>query len=144
MTGDVRTSAIQGARAHVPRLVLSAHGHEVVHGTHALGRFNRRLAFKITNSVGSMWCAYAFAVLALISLPEAIASGSPIVIVDWIAQTFLQSVLISIIVASQNVQVATSDARAEADHATLDALHRLTTEVHEQQTEILRRLDAAR
>ena len=144
MTADAILSATESAKTHVPALVLSTHGHEQVHGTGALGRFNRRLALKITSSVGSMWCAYAFSLLALISLPAALASGSPIVIVDWIAQTFMQSVLISIIVVGQNVQIATSDARAEADHATLDALHRLTIEVHEQQTEILKRLNPAR
>ena len=146
MTAEVRASAIQRARAHVPRLVLSAHGHEQVHGTSALGRFNRRLALRITTSVGSMWCAYAFTLLALISLPAAIANGSPIVIVGWIAQTFLQLVLLPIIIVGQNVQAAASDARAEADHATLNAIHTLTTEVHainERQTEILLHLDAA-
>ncbi len=147
MTSDVQASTIEGARAHVPTLVLSAHGHEVVHGTHPFGRFNSALALKITGSVGSMWCAYAFALLALISLPAAIASGSPIVIVGWIAQTFLQLVLLPIIIVGQNVQAASSDARAEADHATLGAIHRLTTDVHainERQTQILERLDPAR
>ncbi len=77
----------------------------------------------------------------------AFIAGSPIVIVGWIAQTFLQLVLLPIIIVGQNVQAASSDARAEADHATLNALHTLTIDVHainEQQTEILKRLDAAR
>ncbi len=139
------TDAVSGARAHVPKLVLSALGHEAVHGSGGLGRLNRWLAVRITNSVGSMWCAYAFTALALISLPAALASGSPIVIVGWIAQTFLQLVLLPIIIVGQNVQSASSDARAEADHATLIAIHTLTTEVHNinlQQTEILKRLDS--
>src|SRR5437763_579412 len=115
MTSD-RSSAIQGAKAHVPVLVLSALGYAREHGTHPAGRFNTWLALKITNSVGSMWCAYAFALLALVSLPAAIASRSPIVIVGWIAQTFLQLVLLPIIIVGQNVQAAASDARAQADH----------------------------
>lgn len=139
-------SVVERAMAHVPQLVLSGRGHEVVHGAHAAGRFNRWLAVPITGSVGSMWCAYAFALIALISLPAALASGSPIVIVSWVAQTFLQLVLLPIIIVGQNVQAAASDARAEADHATLNALLRLTTEVHsinEQQTAILKRLEAS-
>src|ERR1700682_519610 len=96
------------------RLVLSTDSHGTVHGTGTLGRFNTWLAVKITKTVGSMWMAYAFAVLALISLPFAIASGQVIIIVAWIAQTFLQLVLLPIIIVGQNVIQGTNDARAGA------------------------------
>ena len=93
---------------------------------------------------GLMWRAYLFGLLALISLPAAISSHDPIVIVAWIAQTFLQLVLLPIIIVGQNVQAAASDARAESDHETLVAIHNLTVEVHEiatQQTVILKILE---
>lgn len=67
-------------------------------------RFNTWLAEKITNGVATMWCAYLFAAIALISLPKAIQSGDSIVIVSWIAQTFLQLVLLSIIMVGQKSQ----------------------------------------
>ena len=73
--------------------------------------FNAKVALVITRSVGTMACAYVFAVIALISLPAAITSGQVIVIVAWIAQTFLQLVLLSIIMVGQSVQSAASDAR---------------------------------
>ena len=132
------------ARAHVPRLVPQAHAHQAVHGTSVFGRFNTRLAVRITSGVGSMWCAYVFAAIALISLPEAIGAHDPLVLVAWIAQTFLQLVLLPIIIVGQNVQAAASEARATADHETLTAIHVLTAEVHtinEQQTKILELLD---
>jgi hypothetical protein len=91
-----------------------------------------------------MWCAYLFGLLALISLPAAIRSHDPIIIVAWIAQTFLQLVLLPIIIVGQNVQAAASDARAESDHETLLSIHTLTSEVHEianQQTAILKILE---
>jgi hypothetical protein len=93
-----------------------------------------------------MWIAYLFAAIALISLPAAIQSGNVIVIVAWIAQTFFQLVLLPIIIVGQNVIQATNDARAEADHETLTAVHRLTIEVHainEAQSTILRQLQTA-
>ena len=133
-------SAITDSKAHKPRLVLTHHAHKTVHGDSAIGRFNTQVAVKITKSVGSMWCAYVFAVIALISLPSAIRSGEPIIIIGWIAQTFLQLVLLPIIIVGQNVQAAASDARAESDHETLISIHTLTSEVHsitEQQTKIL-------
>jgi len=134
---------LAAAKQHQPRLVLSSMVHSKIHGTGPLGNFNTMLALAITKSVGTMWVAYAFAALALISLPAAIESGQIIVIVSWIAQTFLQLVLLPIIIVGQNVIQAANDARAEADHETLTAIHRLTIEVHtinEGQTEILKRL----
>ena len=110
----------------------------------AFTKLNAYLAVKITNAVGTMWCAYAFALLALVSLPAAIQSHNSIIIVAWIAQTFLQLVLLPIIIVGQNVQAAASDARAESDHATLLAIHTLTTEVHEialNQTQMLKILE---
>ncbi len=132
------------ARLHVPQLVLSHHVHKEIHGDSFIGRLNTRLAVGITKVVGSMWCAYAFAILALVSLPAAIQSHSAIIIVAWIAQTFLQLVLLPIIIVGQNVQAAATDARAESDHATLLAIHTLTAEVHDialRQTDILKILE---
>ncbi len=132
------------AKSHVPRLVQSQHVQKKIHGEGLLGRINTRLALGITRLVGSMWCAYLFAIIALVSLPAAISTHSPIIIVAWIAQTFLQLVLLPIIIVGQNVQAAASDARAESDHETLLAIHTLTAEVHEiatQQTVILKILE---
>jgi hypothetical protein len=79
----------------------------------AVNRFNTQVALLITRAVGSMWCAYAFALFDLISLPAAIHSGTA-AIVSWVAQTFLQLVLLSVIMVGQNVQAAAADKRSEA------------------------------
>lgn len=76
--------------------------------------FNAKFAVLITRGVGTMACAYLFAVIALISLPDALKAGRP-AIISWIAQTFLQLVLLSIIMVGQSVQAAASDARAELE-----------------------------
>jgi hypothetical protein len=138
-------SGIAKSMAHTPKLVLTRHVHKAVHGDSPAGRFNTRVALTVTKRVGSMWCAYAFALLALISFPSAIRTHDPIIIVAWIAQTFLQLVLLPIIIVGQNVQAAASDARAESDHETLIAIHTLTVEVHtlaEGQTAMLKILEA--
>jgi hypothetical protein len=125
---------------------MSSHVQAKIHGDGPVGRFNTALALIITKTVGSMWIAYLFAAIALISLPAALHSGDVIVIVSWIAQTFLQLVLLPIIIVGQNVIQAANDARAEADHETLSAVHRLTVEVHainEAQTTILNQLQGA-
>jgi hypothetical protein len=79
----------------------------------AVNRFNTKVALFVTNAVGSMWCAYIFALFDLISLPEAIRAGTA-AIISWVAQTFLQLVLLSVIMVGQNVQAAAADKRSEA------------------------------
>jgi len=91
----------------------------------AINRFNTKVAIIITTAVGSMWCAYAFALFDLLSLPEAIRGGVS-TIVSWVAQTFLQLVLLSIIMVGQNVQAAAADKRAEATfHDASATLHEM-------------------
>jgi hypothetical protein len=94
---------------------------QLPHGSRA-ARFNQWFAVKVTNGVGTMWCAYAFAALALVSLPSAIMSGSAVTLVSWISQTFLQLVLLSVIIVGQNVLAAAADKRAEATYADADAV----------------------
>lgn len=84
-------------------------------------RVNSWLAVKITSGVGTMWCAYVFAVIALISLPDAIKAGRP-AIISWIAQTFLQLVLLSIIIVGQNIASASTDKRATDTYEDAEAV----------------------
>ena len=94
----------------------------------AIDRFNSFVALKITQGVGTMWCAYAFAALALISLPDAIHAGKS-ALVSWIAQTFLQLVLLSIIIVGQNISTAAADERAQATYEDADAVLHTALEI---------------
>ena len=76
-----------------------------------------KIAIFITKMEGTMWCAIAFTILALISFPAALQGGVPTTI-SWIAQTFLQLVLLSIIMVGQNLQSKHSELRADADYET--------------------------
>ncbi len=78
--------------------------------------FNNALGAKITQAVGTMWCAYVFAAITLLSLPSAIASHSLLVIVSWVAQTFLQLVLLSIIMVGQSVSAASVEQKINETH----------------------------
>ena len=91
--------------------------------------FNGRLAIFITNAVGTMWCAYVFAVIALVSLPEAIRGGTA-PLIAWIAQTFLQLVLLSVIMVGQKVAAAASDKQALQTYQDAEALIKIQDDVH--------------
>lgn len=88
----------------------------------AFARFNSRVGLRITLGVGTMICAYVFTVLALISLPSAIRSHDVIVIISWVAQTFLQLVLLPIIIVGQNVQAQAADRRAQQTYDDAEAV----------------------
>ena len=97
--------------------------------TSASARFNARLAVKVTSGVGTMWCAYAFAALALVSLPSAISSGNPVTLVSWISQTFLQLVLLSVIIVGQNIMAAAADKRSEDTYKDAEAVLKEAEEI---------------
>ncbi|TMK27074.1 MAG: hypothetical protein E6G62_00855 [Actinobacteria bacterium] len=115
--------------------------------------FNAKFAVIITSGVGTMTCAYLFALLAFVSLPAILIAANVltkhdvptfftkpglILIVSWVAQTFLQLVLLSIILVGQRVQSAASDARSlkEFDDTQI-ILDRLDTKTQGGLTDVL-------
>ncbi|CAN7303825.1 hypothetical protein LJR034_001438 [Caballeronia sp. LjRoot34] len=98
---------------------LTAHEHMGLNG---------RIAVAITNAVGTMWCAYVFAAIALVSLPSAIQGGVS-TLISWIAQTFLQLVLLSVIMVGQRVSAAASDKQALQTYKDAEALLKIQDEV---------------
>jgi len=103
--------------------------------------FNAKFAVLITRLVGTMWCAYLFAVIALIGLAPALKPGGE-GIVAWIAQTFLQLVLLSVIMVGQNVQSLAADARsANTFKDAEEILDRLDTHTQGGLKEVLDRLN---
>lgn len=136
--------------AHKPRLITTGSVQSQVHGVGTVGRFNTYLAVLITKSVGTMWAAYLFVLIGLVSLPQALhafLNGDTVTGIAWLSQSFLQLVLLPIIIVGQNVISASQDARAEADHITLTTLHAINVqqlkmleaqrEMLQQQREIL-------
>jgi len=81
---------------------------------------NGRIALVLTTAVGTMWCAYAFAVLALLVAPQAIHGGL-LTAVQWLSQTFIQLVMLSVIMVGQSILGATSDRRAEMTYKDAEA-----------------------
>ena len=128
---------------HLPRLVTTPQVRHLIHGAGAIGQFNSRLAVVITKTVGTMWAAYVFTFIALVSFPQAwhaFTHGDTVTGVAWLSQSFLQLVLLPIIIVGQNVISASQDERAEADHITLTTLHAMNVrqlQMLEHQQQIL-------
>jgi hypothetical protein len=115
---------------HIPHPQIEAHTRSGPHLTrHEHVGFNGRLAMIITSAVSTMWCAYIFAIIALISLPAAIEGGTS-TLIAWIAQTFLQLVLLSVIMVGQKVAAAASDKQALQTYKDAEALLKIQDEIH--------------
>jgi hypothetical protein len=130
---------------------------EIKQAVGAAEGFNAKVAVIITKGVGTMACAYIFSLIALVSLPQILitsgvlpksdvphflANPGLILIVAWIAQTFIQLVLLSIIMVGQNVQSLAADARAANTFNDAEAiLDRLDAHTQGGIAEILERLD---
>ncbi|HYX48221.1 MAG TPA: hypothetical protein VE843_00640 [Ktedonobacteraceae bacterium] len=94
---------------HIPKYIPHPHQPRNVNKVHkeeqAAGGINAKIAVVLTKRVGTMWTAYSFAVLAIIGLFAILGLLTPIValLVAWLSQTFIQLVLLPIIMVGQNV-----------------------------------------
>lgn len=100
-------------------------------------RLSDALAVRITDGVATMACAYAFAAVSVISLPAAIMTFDPVIIVSWISSNFLQLVLLSIIMVGDRLREERNaaareeiEAERKRDHAALAEDTRLIREIH--------------
>ena len=91
-------------------------------------RMNARFGLKVTLVVGTMWAAYLFTVIALFALPDAIKQGTYFIIV-WLSSSFLQLVLLPIIIVGQNIQAAAADKRAEDTYKDAEAVLKEAEEI---------------
>ncbi|HEY5439611.1 MAG TPA: DUF1003 domain-containing protein [Acidimicrobiales bacterium] len=91
-------------------------------------RFNARFGLRITLVVGTMWMAYIFTVIALFALPDAIKQGTYYIIV-WLSSSFLQLVLLPIIIVGQNIQARAADKRSEATYRDAEAVLKESEEI---------------
>ena len=92
----------------------------------AYQRINKAVAVALTKYVGTMTCFWVFCLLALFSLPAVLSAfsvfhstfpavlikASIIALVAWVAQTFIQLVLLPALMVGQNLQNEAADARA--------------------------------
>jgi hypothetical protein len=105
---------------------VQAHVHDHLPDHTPYQRFNKRVALAITTYVGTMTCFWIFCLLALCSLPYVLSLFSAfhgafpgvliklsiLTLIAWIAQTFLQLVLLPSIMVGQNLQNEAADARS--------------------------------
>ena len=106
-----------------------------------------RLGVFITRRVGTMIAAILFTALAAISLPAALATHDKITIVAWIAQTFLQLVLLPIIIVGQNIQGKHTETMADEEFKTTQTTYKDLEHlilVNRQQLELLLKLTKAK
>jgi len=129
--------SIDDSIRHVPQRVVTRDVRFSVFGARSIDKLNTAIALAATRVLSNMWFFWFCVLLDLIELPAVIGNRSPTLIVTYISQTVIQLLALPLLGAGQRIIAAAQDARADADHRTLTALH--TINVH--QLEILRRLE---
>ena len=99
-----------------------------LHHPNPFVRFNARFGLRITLVVGTMWMAYIYTVIALFALPDAIKQGTYFIIV-WLSSSFLQLVLLPIIIVGQNIQARAADKRSEDTYKDAEAVLKESEEI---------------
>lgn len=99
-----------------------------------------RLGVRITEIVGTMWAALAFAGIALVALPSALSTGSLVVLVAWLSSQFLQLVLLAVILVGQRVNEERHELRDLETHDVVMASHYELTQAHKAHAEKLARI----
>jgi hypothetical protein len=77
-------------------------------GANIVTRINTRAAVIVTRGVGTMWCAYAFCLLAFYGLPAGLHNGAA-GFVQWASSQFIQLVLLPIIIVGAAVLAEATD-----------------------------------
>jgi len=75
-------------------------------------------AVRITSAVGTMYCAVVFAGIAVLATPG-LFPQSLTSVAQWVAQAFLQLVLLSVIMVGQRLDGARTEALIRETHDTV-------------------------
>jgi ABC-type amino acid transport system permease subunit len=113
---------------HTPRNVNLLYKAEV-----AAAGLNQKIALLLTKGVGTMICAYLFAVIAVVGFPGFHSTAQAYV--QWFRQTFIQLVMLSVIMVGQNVLGRHAELQADEQFNT-------TQKTYHDIEEIMKHLDA--
>lgn len=121
-------------RQHTPQKVTIAKAEQALTG------FNMKIAVAITKGLGTMICAYIFAILAIIGFPG--FSATPTQYVQWVSQTFIQLVALSVLAVGQQVLSKHGELMADEQyHTTMSTYHdieQIMQHLSAQDAELLR------
>jgi uncharacterized membrane protein len=100
---------------------------------------NARIAVILTRRVGSMPTAYSFVVLACIGLLAILGVLSPIVavLIAWLSQTFIQLVLLPVIMVGQNVLNRKTELQADEEYERTRKIYADAETIIKQNNEII-------
>ena len=129
---------VHQAAAHRPRLIRSLELRRQIYGDNPLGKFNDATARVVARVLSSMWFFWFCVLLDTVELVALI--GQPFNAIAWVAflsQTVIQLLALPVLAVMSDMQQRASDARAEADHRTLTALHTM----NKTQLQILQALE---
>lgn len=125
---------------HQPTNVNAAHAEE-------RQGLNDKVAVFLTHTVGNMWTAYSFVVLAFVGLFAILGWLNPIIalLVAWASQTLIQLALLPVIMVGQNVLSRHAELQADEQFSTTQRsyhdIEQIISHLDAQDTKILEILE---
>lgn len=113
---------------HHPHNHMPRNPNELHEAEQAASGFNQRLAITLTKFVGSMPCAYFFAVIALIGFPGLLGAQVSLY-VQWVSQTLIQLTMLSILMVGQSVLARKQELQADATFADAEKTYHDTEQI---------------
>jgi uncharacterized membrane protein len=115
---------------HTPRIITMQHAHQAHHHS----KINQAIAVALNAKVGTMACAYVFCVIALVGLLGVLNILPPIayLLVAWGSQTFIQLVMLPVIMVSQNVLGKQQELQSEEQYQAVQQIYTDAEAVKEQ------------
>ena len=102
---------------HIPHFHVPQNVNDIKLAEQEMSGFNQKIAVGLTKGVGSMTCAYIFFVLAIIGFPGLLGASASMY-VQWISQTCIQLVMLSIIMVGQSVLGRHQELQSDEQFAT--------------------------
>ena len=105
------------------------------------GGFNQKIATWLSDGVGTMVCAYLFAALALVGFPGLHATLMQFV--QWLSQTFIQLVMLSVLAVSQKVIEHKQELQADEEYERIQKIYADAEMMIKQNNELIKMLEGA-
>ncbi len=106
----------------------------------ARGGLNARLAVLLTKGVATMWCAYLFALLAVLGFPGLLGPFTA-QLVQWTSQTFIQLTMLAVLMVGQGLlgkhQEMVSEETAKTTQKSYHQIGQIVKHLNAQDEQIL-------
>ena len=91
---------------------------------------NENIAIKISNGMGTMWCAYTFFIMSIIPWILQGIPTDPVTAIQYLSGAIIQLVSLPIIIVSSKILGKAAELRSQKDHVMIQKSFKELHEIH--------------